>query len=34
MSYKWKPSKSAAQDFARKMREIDEFCAENDIDER
>lgn len=31
MSYKWKPSKSAAQDFARKMNEIDEFCLKNDI---
>ena len=31
MSYKWKPSKAVARDFAAKMREIDAFCAENSI---
>ena len=28
---KWAPSKTAAREFAQKMREIDEFCAANDI---
>lgn len=31
MSYKWKPSKSEAQEFAKKMDEIDDFCRENGI---
>lgn len=31
MSYKWKPSKSAARDFAANMDEITSFCAENGI---
>ena len=32
MAYgKWKPSKSAAREFAKKMSEIDEFCRENGI---
>lgn len=29
--FKWKPSKSAAREFAAKMNEIDAFCAENGI---
>lgn len=29
--YKWKPSKTAAREFARKMDEIAEFCALNGI---
>lgn len=28
---RWKPSKSQAREFAEKMRQIDEFCAENGI---
>ena len=28
---RWKPSKSAAQDFAAKMKEIDAFCDTHDI---
>lgn len=32
MSYKWKPSKSAAREFAAKMQEIETFCRENGID--
>lgn len=32
MSYgKWKPSKTAAREFAKQMQEIDDFCAENGI---
>lgn len=33
MSYykKWKPSKSAAKEFAKKMGDIDSFCEENGI---
>lgn len=33
MSYnrKWKPSKSAAKEFAQKMSEIDQFCKEHNI---
>lgn len=31
MSYKWKPSKTAKQEFAQKMSEIDQFCADNGI---
>ena len=31
MSYKWKPSKTAAREFAAKMAEIDQFCADNGI---
>ena len=27
----WRPSKSKAREFAQKMREIDDFCAENNI---
>ena len=29
--YKWKPSKTAAREFAQKMQEIDEFCEINGI---
>lgn len=29
MSYCWKPSKSAAREFAAKMNEIEKFCEEN-----
>lgn len=29
---KWKPSKTKAKEFASKMSEIDEFCAQNGID--
>ena len=32
MSYRWKPSKSAAREFAAKMNEIEKFCEENGID--
>lgn len=28
---KWTPSKTAAREFARKMREIEDFCAAHDI---
>ena len=28
---RWKPSKTAAREFASKMREIDQFCAEHGI---
>ena len=28
---KWKPSKTRAREFARKMDEIDDFCAEHGI---
>ena len=31
MSFKWKPSKSAKRDFAQKMSEIAQFCADNGI---
>ena len=31
MSYKWKPSKTAAREFAQAMKEIDEFCSANGI---
>jgi hypothetical protein len=31
MSYKWKPSKAAARDFAEKMADIAQFCADNGI---
>ena len=32
MAYgKWKPSKSAKADFAKKMKEIEDFCKENHI---
>lgn len=31
MSYRWKPSKTAAREFAEKMREIDAFCLEHGI---
>ena len=30
-SYKWKPSKQARREFAKKMQEIDDFCAKNNI---
>lgn len=30
-SRRWAPSKTAAREFAQKMREIEEFCAENKI---
>lgn len=29
--YKWKPSKSAAREFAKQMQDIDIFCTENGI---
>ncbi len=29
--YKYRPSKAAAQDFAKKMREIEAFCLKNNI---
>lgn len=32
MSYRWKPSKSAAREFAAKMDEIEQFCEDNGID--
>lgn len=28
---KWKPSRTAAKEFANKMKEIEDFCAENNI---
>lgn len=28
---RWKPSKTALKNFAERMKEIDEFCAENGI---
>lgn len=31
MSYRWKPSKTAAREFAAKMKEIDEYCVEHGI---
>ena len=31
MSYRWKPSKNQKMEFAKKMREIDEFCREHGI---
>ena len=31
MYRKWRPSKTAAREFAQKMEEIDEFCAKNGI---
>lgn len=31
MSYKWRPSKAQKQEYARKMQEIEEFCAANGI---
>lgn len=31
MGYRWKPSKTAAREFAAKMKEIDEYCYENGI---
>lgn len=30
--YKWKASKTAAQEYAQKMKEIEQFCRENGID--
>ena len=32
MSYRWKPSKSAARELAAKMNEIEKFCEDNGID--
>lgn len=32
MAYRWKPSKSAAREFAAKMNEIEKFCEDNGID--
>ena len=29
--YRWKPSKSAAREFAKQMQDIETFCAENGI---
>lgn len=31
MAYRWKPSKTAAREFAAKMKEIDAYCAEHGI---
>lgn len=31
MSYRWKPSRTAKREFAKKMSEIDEFCSQNNI---
>lgn len=31
MARRWKPSKSAKREFAKKMNEIEEFCADNGI---
>lgn len=31
MSYRWRPSRTAAREFAQKMDEIDEFCRQNGI---
>lgn len=31
MSYKWRPSKSAAAEYGAKMREIEQFCADHNI---
>lgn len=31
MSYRWKPSKSKAKEFAIKMQEIEQFCADHGI---
>lgn len=33
MRTKWKPSKTAARDFAAKMREVEAFCAEHGIEQ-
>lgn len=30
---RWKPSRSAAREFAKQMDEIDEFCAKNGINQ-
>lgn len=30
---KWKPSKTAAKEFAKQMDEIDKFCQENNINQ-
>jgi len=33
MTYrKWKPSKTAKREFAKKMSEVEDFCREHDID--
>lgn len=29
--YKWRPSKADAREFAEKMKEIEKFCAKNNI---
>ena len=31
MGYRWKPSRTAAREFAEKMQEIEDFCRENGI---
>ncbi len=31
MGYRWKPSKTAAKEFAIQMKEIEEYCRENNI---
>lgn len=31
MSYRWKPSKTAAKEFATKMKEIDDYCSNHGI---
>ena len=31
MYRKWSPSRKAKQEFAKKMKEIDDFCAEHGI---
>ena len=31
MSYKWEPSRASAREFANKMKEIDDYCAEHGI---
>ena len=33
MAYRWKPSRSKAREFAQKMSEIDQFCAEHGIEQ-
>ena len=33
LEYKWRPSKTQAKQFAQQMQEIDEFCAENGIEQ-
>ena len=31
MGYRWKPSKTAAREFAEKMKEIDDYCRIHEI---